>query len=107
MRTADVNLMFFIALTGLFIAAIPLGLRMYRMLRERHHDTWSVLGEPMNPFRTTIQNQILLNRFLWRGQYRALNDEQLSAVCFWLKILGVAFGAVFGSWMTLTALRLL
>lgn len=104
MRATDVNLIFFLALLGLLTAALPLALRMYRLLKERHHETWSTLGEPRNLFRTSIQNQILLNRFVWRGQYRALNDDQLSAVCSWLKILGIAFGVAFGSWMALTAL---
>lgn len=89
---------------GLWVTAalLPVGallvvmyIRMLRLLRTQHNDVWVSLGSPRLWFaRTTAETRDTL-RFLWRHEYRALEDDHFSRLCEAVRILYMSFIALF------------
>jgi len=77
---------------ALLIAGGILMSRFCRLLRVRHREEWTRLGEPAVLSHLPMSVQWKLNAFLWRGQYRTLEDSALSRLAVAVKILTVVVG---------------
>lgn len=64
--------------------------QLTRMLKVRHPDTWRMLGEPSLVRNNTPVNGLKTQRFIFKGEYRSLNDPDITRLAGRSKISAVA-----------------
>ncbi len=47
-------------------------------IRKQHNATWEKLGSPSLITNNSIQNNLAFQRFLWKKEYRHLDDKKLN-----------------------------
>lgn len=58
------------------------GVSLVTVLRLRHPATWNCLGRPEGTSNSEdVGNALSMTKFLWRREYLALGDAQLSVAC--------------------------
>jgi hypothetical protein len=71
-----------IAFVCLSVVGAWQSISLVTLLRLRHPVTWNILGRPDGTSNAdSASNATSLIRFLWRREYRELDDPKLSVVC--------------------------
>ena len=66
---------------------------LYRRLRSRHPEAWREIGMPVfSDYRRYVS---AMGSFVWKGNYRALQDSTTTLMSLAIKVLTVAFAASF------------
>ena len=81
-----------------FICMFPLAIlnfyfmyKLLRSLRKQYPSTWEGLGSPTIFFNNSMKNTIATLRFIYKKEYKKLNDQSISTVCkrvFFIQIIG-------------------
>jgi hypothetical protein len=103
-----VELAIVVALITGFVAGVLNHSRVIRILRDRHPDTWKMLGAPTLIRNNSISNSRRLSAFLKAGEYKALGDPDLDATVRFNRILERSYLVVlliFGLRFLATAIR--
>jgi ABC-type sugar transport system permease subunit len=86
-----------VLLLALFVLVV-LGLALYysftRQLRMKYPKEWAGLGSPTLLLNNSISNSLRTWRYIDRGNYRALKDDELSDLAMWLRVLKYVYFAV-------------
>lgn len=64
-------------------------------LRSRHSQKWEALGRPTLFLNNSIANGLAVQRFLWRGEYRALGDRTFARLGNFMRVYMAAYLALF------------
>ncbi len=73
------------------ILTFPLDRKMLRILETRHREKWVEMGSPSLVMNNSIKNTIATIRFLIKGEYEMLGDEEFSVLCRRLVLLNAYF----------------
>ena len=86
-------------ITLVVAAVVGLGLqhRLLTRLRTHHVQTWEALGRPTLIINNSLTNSVAVLRFLWRREYRALDDSQLVRLAGRLRVILVVYVLLFVS----------
>lgn len=79
----------------LFAAVVVLYVRFLYVLRHRHRETWTALGEPSLILNNSIMNSVRVQRFVWTGAYRRLADRELTLLANVLRLAALAYLVAF------------
>ncbi len=86
------------ALVVLVVTLLIVWYLLLRRLRHHHEELWHSFGEPRF-FRTTIQKQNDVRKFLRSGEYRKLGDPQMDLLVLLAKILNPLASLLFVVWV--------
>lgn len=78
----------FLVMVILAVPLVVLQVKMLSRLRSNHATDWERLGSPTLILNNTIGNTFSVLGFLWKGEYMALHDGELSRTCKRLRLLG-------------------
>ena len=86
-------------ITLVVAAVVGLGLqhRLLTRLRTHHVLTLEALGRPTLIINNSLTNSVAVLRFLWRRDYRALDDSQLVRLAGRLRVILVVYVLLFVS----------
>jgi hypothetical protein len=68
---------------------------MFGILRTRHPEKYEAMGRPTLIMNNSISNNLSFMRFLFRREWRALNDHRLAALGNSMLVFFVAYTVVF------------
>lgn len=86
------------ALVALVVTLLTVWYLLLRRLRLNHHEIWQAFGEPRF-FKTTIQKQNDVRRFLRSGDHRQLGDSQIDRLVLLAKVLNPLASLLFVIWV--------
>ena len=86
------------ALAVLVVTLLVVWYLLLRRIRHHHEELWHSFGEPRF-FRTTIQKQSDVQKFLRSGAYRQLGDPQIDRLVLLAKILNPLASLLFVAWV--------
>lgn len=82
-------------LFSILMLAVVIGLGVHhvflRRLRLKHPETWVALGSPSLILNNSIQNGFAVMRFLWKRQYKSLNDPALTKLCNFIVVYSTVY----------------
>lgn len=79
----------------LFAAVVVLYARLLYVLRHRHRETWTALGEPSLILNNSVMNSVRVQRFVWTREYRKLADRELTLLAGVLQFAALAYCVAF------------
>jgi hypothetical protein len=95
---ADVMGALWLALFPLFAIHLYFAWRVLTRLEKHHREIWVQLGSPTVFANNSLRNALLSLRFLYRHEYRTIDDPILRRYCSLLFVLNlscfIAFGVV-------------
>jgi hypothetical protein len=66
---------------------------LYRRLRSRHPEAWREIGMPVfSEYRRYVS---AMGSFVWKGNYRPLQDSMTTMMSLAIKVLTIAFAVAF------------
>jgi hypothetical protein len=81
----------FVSLFVLAVIGMGLIAWIFHRLRNNHSATYEALGSPSLFWNNSLRNNWLFFKFLFRGQWRDLNDPRLAAVARATQVLFVVY----------------
>ena len=80
---------------GLLFCSVPvwffLCYRLFKILETRHPEKYESMGKPGLFMNNSISNNISFGKFLFRGEWRALNDQRLAVLCKFMLVFFVLY----------------
>lgn len=80
---------------GVLICAVIIGLylshRVYKILENRHPEKYEAMGKPSLIMNNSISNNISFIKFLFKREWRELDDPALSKLSLFLLIFSLAY----------------
>jgi len=83
--------MYFVGWCVCAIFLMPLTHKVFRILPVRHKDKWVLMGRPTMFLNNSIGNQIAFIKFIMKGTFEALGDQELSNLCRKIRVWGGVF----------------
>jgi hypothetical protein len=93
----------FVTLTTAVALGFFLQFWMYRILRTRHPEIYDSLGRPTLFLNNSIQNSFAVQKFIFLGRFRQIDDPELVRLCTFLRAFSICYTisffclAIFGS----------
>jgi len=89
---------FFVCFAMLF-AMVPIWFslitNLFRILRARHPEKYSAMGNPTLIMNNSLANNIATLRFIWRREDKALGDVGLSKLTGFMKVFLMVYTVIF------------
>ncbi len=74
-------------------------------LKKEHPKKWSEIGSPTLFYNNSIENNLKVTRFMWRNEYRELNDPYLNRMIASQKILFIIYVVLFALFISALILK--
>jgi hypothetical protein len=89
----------FILLAALVGSNLYLWQKFYILLRSGYLDVWDKLGKPSLFKVRAIDDAVPMHRYIWRGEYKDLKDDEINRSAFLLRVVEVSAVVMFFSYL--------